>query len=141
MIKVLGKLALDDLPFRKGFAAEINSDYIATGLVLKHSDDNSLISFANGPFQVFLAALYLVLMLNNNASSSVDSLIGHEFANSVLLRNPLFLYYCLGLLGVQKYFRRSRRKDARERLRLYVARHFDLVQVDYHDLAEFFSSF
>ena len=142
LIKVLGKLASDDLPSRKGFiAAEVNSDYIATGLVLKHSDDNSLISFANGPFEVFLAALYLVLMLNDYATCYVDSLISYEFANSVLLRNPLFVYYCLSLLGDQKYFPLSRKEGALERLKFYAASHFDLVQADYHDLAEFFPVF
>ena len=55
-----------------------------------------------------------------------------------LLRNSLFLYFCLSLLNDQEYFPVTSRKNVRERLESSFTGYVDLVQVDFYDLAELF---
>ena len=105
--------------------------YHDLGLLIADSSDGSL-NFPHSTVRVFFGALYFTLMLQEG--KSVESLVGPDCEQPVFLMNPLFLYFCLGLLSDQNQLHLSRKEQIYQDLKGYVLRFVDYVQINLNDV-------
>ena len=124
-LKRIGKLAFDILRFGKvSIDADIPDD--SCGFFVKSKA--SLVSFLHSSFQVFFAALYFLLMLDDG--STVESLLGTDCQRPVFMVNSMFLYFCLSLLGDKHFLPLKNAKNIGVRLQKYILERIDCVQLE-----------
>ena len=123
-MKRIGKLAFDILRFGKvSTDADIPDD--SCGFFVKSKA--SLVSFVHSSFQIFFAALYFLLMLDDGFT--VDSLLGTDCQRPVFMVNSMFLYFCLSLLGDEHYLPLKNAQNVGIRLQNYILERIDCVQL------------
>ena len=95
-VKNIAKFSLERLQFGKTEPNEKSevSSLVDVGLMRPLAGDG--MNFIHRTFELFLGALYLILMLSDG--ESLDSLIGQGCKSPIFLTNSLFLYFCLSLL-------------------------------------------
>ena len=76
-------------------SSDIPPNWYNIGLVVKGTGVDAL--FPHGSMQIFLGALYLVLTLEAEDGTTVESLIGSNCQRPALMTNSLFLYFLLNI--------------------------------------------
>ena len=107
----MGKLAFETLlsgnPLleKSEVLQEVGDDAFDYGLLIGHENAHTstrnevagtLVTFADRSIQEFLAAFYFIWMLNQK--HTINSLLGDDADNIILMKEPLFLKFCLWFL-------------------------------------------
>ena len=130
-LRRIGKLALDILRFGKvSEDSSIPDD--SCGFFVKSKA--SLVSFVHSSFQVFFAALYFLLMLDDG--STVELLLGTDCQRPVFMANSMFLYFCLSLLRDEHFLPLKNAQNVGVRLQNYILERIDCVQLELSSVAE-----
>ena len=140
VLKQIGKLALDT--WQNGTvlkSSDIPINWYDIGLVVKGTGGDAL--FPHGSMQIFLGALYLVLTLEAEDGTTVESLIGSNCQRPALMTNSLFLHFCLTLVGDQKYVVLTKGEAIKTKLKEFVRDQIDMVQLDLHEYCHLVSGF
>ena len=88
--QTMGKLALDSLQFGH---FSIQESSAPDWLISKSA--NGVMSFANRSMQMFFAALYFVVSIEEGEIQSVlNTSLQDDVSSPVFMMNPLFLYFC-----------------------------------------------
>ena len=124
-LKRIGKLALNIWRFGK-VSTDADIPPVSCGFFVKSKA--SLVSFVHSSFQVFLAALYFLLILDDG--SSVESLLGTDCQRPVFMVNSMFLYFCLSLLTDEHFLPLKNAKNIGIRLQNYILERIDCVQLE-----------
>ena len=134
MIVKVGKLAFDTLmsgnPLlrRSQVIEDVGTDAFDYGLLIGHEDFRLIkdetadifITFPHRSIQEFLGAHYFITELNDE--KSIESLLGSDCKEPIVMMNPLFLHFCLWFLySDQKYFRFQKRTEICNVLEHYAA--------------------
>ena len=134
-MKAVGKIALDSLQSGKVYTkAELSDpETLHKGLLVESK--SSAVSFAHSSLQIFLAAVYTVLELDDE-ETTVESLVGTNCQKPVLMINPCFLYFCLSLLGEHQAFIVGKsRQNIRVEMKKFILDRIDAVQLDLQSIA------
>ena len=123
-LKRIGKLALDILRFGK-VSTDADIPDVSCGFFVKSKA--SLVSFAHSSFQIFFAALYFLLMLDDG--STVESLLGADCQRPVFMVNSMFLYFCLSPLADEHFLPMKNAQNIGVRLQTYILERIDCVQL------------
>ena len=105
-VRAVGKLSWQtllsgDLMFRKG---ELGLEVFAYGLLIGDEDPEGLsdetadilVTFAHQSIEEFFGAFYFILSLSEG--ETIVSLLGGDCEKPIILKNPLFLEFCLWLM-------------------------------------------
>ena len=136
-VKVIGQRAYDALTKRTTIAKDsCLKPHVDAGILI--SSDNCLV-FPHDTVRVFFGALYFILMLD--AGQTIDTLVGFECKQLIFLVDPLFLYFCLGLLDDQKHISLPNRERIYLDLKVYTRKLVDFVQMDLKDVQTMYPVF
>ena len=116
IVRNIGKLALKTLLSEHSFLKrsevikEVGKDAFDYGLLIGDDDFRStdvthdiVITFPHPSIQMFLGALYFVLMLDGD--ESIETLLDGDCRKPIFMEKPLFLHFCLWFLcSDQEYF-------------------------------------
>ena len=136
-VKDIGKCAFDTLTKIMTIAEDSRlRPHVDAGILIPVG--NCLV-FPHDTIRIFFGALYFILMLD--AGQNIDALVCSEFKEPIFLVDPLLLYFCLGLLGDQKYVPLSNRVRIYHNLKVYTQKLVDLVQMDLKDMQTMYPVF
>ena len=137
-VKSLGKVVLENL--QSGSSAMYHERYfnlILDGrLLVRH--ENNLVSFAHRTFDIFVGALYFILMLD--CGQAVESLLGSDTKQMVFFANHLFFYFCLAMVGENSSLELSGREKIDQILQTTTLSCIDFDQLDFFDIASLYPS-
>ena len=130
-LKRIGKLALDILRFGK-VSTDVDIPDVSCGFFVKSKA--SLVSFVHSSFQVFFAALYFLLMLDDGLT--VESLLGTDCERPIFMVNSMFLYFCLSFLDDEHFLPLKNAQNIGVRLQNYILERIDCVQLELSSVAD-----
>ena len=129
--KEMGKLALESLQF--GTFSPQESD-VPDWLITKST--NGIMSFVNRSIETFLAALYFVFAIEETEIQSVlNAASQDQVSGPIFMMNPLFLHFCLALLGEESMLGVSNSVKSYDKMKECVREKIDLAQFDLQDIS------
>ena len=132
-MKSFGKFLLDNCQCSlDSFYYERDFTSILDGNILSRKA-NGTVTFPHSTMEIFLAALYFILMLD--AGQSVEDLLGSNSTQPVLFMNHLFLYFCLSMVNTDSILPLSNRQAIYHSLCEYSLSYIDHVQLDLTDIS------
>ena len=135
-VKTLGKVVLGRL--QSGTGSVYNEGDFASilkgRLLIRHGD--GLVSLPHRSFEIFLGALYFILMLD--CGESVDSLLESDTEHMVFFTNQLFLYFCLSMVDKHSLLPLSGREKIDRTLQTLTLGCIDFNQLDFFDIASLY---
>ena len=134
LVKNVGRIALDVLQTGKIYTKAQISDSNKLVKCLLVESQTSVVSFAHSSLQIFLASLFLVWEMDQGLG--IEMLMGKHCLNPVLMINPLFLYFCLSLLGENELVKIRNIKKVHLELKKYVLGRINSVQFDLQSIAK-----
>ena len=127
-VRSFGGMMLQRLQLGKSLVGHFSREF---GLLINCGGQSS---FPHRSIELFLGALYFVLMVSDG--ESIESLFGQDCQNPIIFTDSLFLYFCLSLLKDKSPISISRRKVAYKKLKTFVLKQFNSVQLDLMDIAK-----
>ena len=118
---------------------EVGNEAFDYGLFIRHANphENSdiFVTFADRSIQEFLAAFYFIWMLNEK--HTVNSLLGDDPDNIILVTEPLFLKFCLWFLrSKQKHITLRNSSIIYGNLKDFCVRCIKSMQLDVAEIAD-----
>ena len=132
-VRSFGRIVLESLQYGRLVSYQVNDPLLQK--VLHHNQCGS-VTFVHSSLQFFLGALYFLLKIDDG--NNIDMMLGQNC--TILMMNPLFLYFCLSLLKNQTDHILLNREKVDRALRSFMARKMNSVQVDLTGIAEIYPS-
>ena len=135
-VKTLGKVVLDSLQSgtRVMYHERDFSSVLDGRLLIRHA--KGLVSLPHRTFEIFLRALYFVLLLD--CGESDDGLLGSDTEDMVFFTNQLFLYFCLSMVDKHSLLPLSGREKIYQTLQIFTLGCIDFNQLDFFDIASLY---
>ena len=135
-MKSVGKLAFRSLHSEKKLSKEdegmlsLHQGLLDSGILFRHK---SIVIFPERNIQLFLATMYIVQILNDE--EEIETFFGRNSEKSDIMKNMLFLYFCLHLLSDQTNLPSVNKDKVLQKLETFFLKEIDCVQLDLNDFS------